>query len=89
MLKHILAVLLLTLSSLSFAADTVDINTADAATIASTMKGVGETKAAAIVTYRNDHGAFKSVDDLVLVKGIGEKTVEVNREVMTVESVKE
>ncbi len=89
MLKHILAVLLLTISSLSFAADTVDINTADAATIASTMKGVGETKAAAIVTYRNDHGAFKSVDDLVLVKGIGEKTVEVNREVMTVDSVKE
>ncbi len=89
MLKHILAVLLLTISSLSFAADTIDINTADAATIASTMKGVGETKAAAIVTYRNDHGAFKSVDDLVLVKGIGEKTVEVNREVMTVDSVKE
>ncbi len=89
MLKHFLAILLLTLSSLSFAADTIDINTADAVTIASTMKGVGEIKAAAIVTYRNDHGAFKSVDDLMLVKGIGEKTVEVNREVMTIGSVKE
>jgi len=89
MLKHILAVLLLTLSSLSFAADSIDINTADAATIAGTMKGVGEAKAAAIVTYRNDHGAFKSVDDLMLVKGIGEKTVEINREVMTVGQVQE
>ena len=87
MLKHIFAVLLLTFSSLSFAADTIDINTADAATIASTMKGVGETKAAAIVAYRNDHGAFKSVNDLVLVKGIGEKTVEINREVMAIGQV--
>ena len=88
MFKHFLAVLLLTLSSLSFATDPVDINTADAATIAATVKGVGEAKAAAIVAYRNDHGAFKSVDDLVLVKGIGEKTVEINRELMTVGQVK-
>jgi len=88
MIKHIFAVLFLTLSSLAFAADTIDINTADSATIATTMKGVGEAKAAAIVAYRKDHGAFKSVDDLVLVKGIGEKTVELNREVMMVSKVK-
>ena len=87
-IKQIFAVLLLTLSSLAFAADSIDINTADAGTIATTMKGVGETKAAAIVAYRNDHGAFKSVDDLVLVKGIGEKTVEINRDVMMVGEVK-
>ncbi len=87
-IKQIFAVLLLTLSSLAFAADSIDINTADAGTIATTMKGVGEAKAAAIVAYRNDHGAFKSVDDLVLVKGIGEKTVEINRDVMMVGQVK-
>ncbi len=86
MLKQLFAVLLLTLSSLAFAADTININTADADTIAVMMKGVGEAKAAAIVAYRNDHGAFKSVDDLVLVKGIGEKTVEINRDVVTVGS---
>ncbi len=84
MLKQFIAVLLLTLSSLTFAADQIDINIADAATIAVTMKGVGEAKAAAIVAYRNDHGAFKSVDDLVLVKGIGEKTIEVNRDLVIV-----
>lgn len=84
MLKQFIAVLLLTLSSLTFAADQIDINNANATTIATMMKGVGETKAAAIVAYRNKHGAFKSVDDLVLVKGIGEKTVEVNRELLMV-----
>ncbi len=87
MLKHLIAVLLLTISSFSFAADAIDINIADATSIATTMKGVGETKAAAIVAYRNDHGAFKSVDDLVLVKGIGEKTVEINRKLVTVGQV--
>ncbi len=89
MLKHILAILLLTLSSLAFAADQIDINTADATTLSTTMKGVGEAKAEAIIAYRNDHGAFKSVDDLVQVKGIGEKTVEVNRAVVTVGQVKQ
>ena len=89
MLKHILAILLLTLSSLAFAADQIDINTADATTLSTTMKGVGEAKAEAIIAYRNDHGAFKSVDNLVQVKGIGEKTVEVNRAVVTVGQVKQ
>lgn len=84
MLKHITAALLLALSSLAFAAETIDINTADATTIATNMKGVGEAKAAAIVAYRTSNGAFQSVDDLVLVKGIGAKTLESNREVVMV-----
>ena len=84
MLKKFIAVLLLALSSLAFAADPININTAEADVMASTMTGVGESKAAAIVAYRNEHGAFQSVDDLVLVKGIGEKTVEINRDVMMV-----
>jgi competence protein ComEA len=36
-------------------------------------------KAQAIVDYRDAHGPFKSVDDLVLVKGIASRTVEINR----------
>lgn len=88
MLKNIVAILLLTLSSLAFAADKIDINSADAETIAITMSGVGEAKAAAIVAYRKDHGAFKSIDDLVLVKGIGEKTVELNRNLVMIGKVK-
>ena len=57
----------------------VDINTADAETISAELKGIGLTKAKAIVEYRKKHGPFKSPDDLSLVKGIGERTVEINR----------
>ena len=51
----------------------VDINKADAATIAKELKGVGPAKAKAIVDYRTAHGAFKSVDELRNVHGIGDK----------------
>jgi competence protein ComEA len=57
----------------------VDINTADAETISAELKGVGLVKAKAIVDYREKHGPFRSADDLSLVKGIGERTVELNR----------
>lgn len=58
------------------AVQTVNINTADAATIAGTLTGVGMRKAEAIVEYREAHGPFKTVDELVNVKGIGSKTLE-------------
>jgi competence protein ComEA len=57
----------------------VNINTADAATISAELQGVGLTKAQAIVNYRKAHGPFKSYEDLTLVKGIGARTVEINR----------
>ncbi len=57
----------------------VNINTADAETISAELKGVGLAKAKAIVEYRKKHGPFRSADDLSLVKGIGERTVELNR----------
>ena len=69
---------LLTASTLVLAGP-VNINTADAETISAELKGVGLTKAKAIVEYRQKHGPFRSADDLSLVKGIGERTVELNR----------
>jgi len=54
----------------------VDINTADAQTIANELPGIGAVKAAAIVEHRKKHGRFTSVDDLKNVKGIGDKTVD-------------
>jgi len=66
----------------------VDVNTADAETISAELKGVGLTKARAIVEYREKHGPFKSADDLSLVKGIGDKTVEINRANIRVEQPK-
>lgn len=59
--------------------ESVNINTADAATFARELKGVGPAKAAAIVAYRAQYGAFKTVDDLALVKGIGPRFIEQNR----------
>ena len=57
----------------------VNINTADAETISESLQGVGLSKAQAIVEYRQKHGPFRTPDDLSLVKGIGERTVELNR----------
>jgi competence protein ComEA len=58
----------------------VDINSADAETISAELKGIGLAKAQAIVEYRKEHGPFKSVDELANVKGIGARTVEMNRQ---------
>ena len=63
----------------------VNINTADAETISAELKGIGLSKARAIVEYRRKHGPFRSADDLSLVKGIGERTVELNRSDIVVE----
>ncbi len=57
----------------------VDINTANAETLSAELDGVGMSKAKAIVEYREKHGPFKSPEDLSLVKGIGDRTVELNR----------
>ncbi len=59
---------------------TVNINTADAATLAEVLKGVGQSKAEAIVAYRKEHGAFKSPEQLADVKGIGDKLVQTNHD---------
>ena len=74
-----LAVLLSVISPSAVIAGPVDINTADAATISAELKGIGLSKARAIVEYRKKHGPFKTPDDLSLVKGIGDRTVEMNR----------
>ncbi len=57
-------------------AQLVNINTADASTLANALNGVGMRKAEAIVAYRDEHGPFKSIDELINVKGIGEKILE-------------
>jgi competence ComEA-like helix-hairpin-helix protein len=62
----------------------VNINTADEAMLTS-LKGIGPTKAKEIIDYRQKNGPFKSVDDLVKVKGIGEKTVAQLRDLLSVE----
>ena len=71
--------LFLFLASSPLIAAKVDINKADAQTIEENLVGIGEVKARAIVNYRNKHGNFKSLDDLMQVPGLGEATIEKNR----------
>jgi competence protein ComEA len=66
----------------------VDINTADASTLARELNGVGPARAQAIVAYRNEHGPFKSVDDLRLVKNMPQKVIDNNRELLRVDGAK-
>lgn len=68
----------------SIAAEVVNINKADAATMIANWKGIGEKKARAIVSYRKKNGAFKSLDDLMNVKGIGEGLIKKNKRYMSI-----
>lgn len=82
MLRKTLLALLIMLPALSFAGEAININTADKAALMS-IKGVGEKRAEAIIAWREQHGLFKSVDDLASVSGIGPAIVEANRENLT------
>ncbi|MNJ09913.1 ComE operon protein 1 [compost metagenome] len=62
----------------------LDLNTADAITLQSNLSGIGKTKAEAIVAYREEHGAFASVDELLEIKGIGKALLDRNREMLTI-----
>lgn len=89
-LTKILGTLVLTLAAaLAFAAGKININTADAKTLAAALEGVGPSRAEAIVQYRSEHGPFKSVEALANVKGIGQSVIKANLDRMTVTSEKQ
>jgi competence protein ComEA len=67
----------------------VNINTADAATLARELKGIGVKRAQAIVEYRQKHGPFKSADELALVKGIGPAAITKNRDLIRVSEARQ
>ena len=86
-IRQIIAATILLLAGAGFAfAGPVNVNTADAETISAELQGVGISKAIAIVEYRQANGPFKSADDLTLVKGIGDRTVEINRKNILLDS---
>ena len=85
--KGLLVFLFAVASPMVALAGPVNINTADAETISHELQGIGMSKARAIVEYRENHGPFKSHDDLTLVKGIGARTLEINRENILLEVV--
>lgn len=78
--RTLLSILLLLALVPAAAIAQVDINSADAKTLAESMRGIGLVKAEAIVAYRSTHGPFRTIDDLSKVKGIGRKTIDANRD---------
>lgn len=80
-------VLSLLLAGSAFASEKVNINTADAATLDRVLLNVGPSKAEAIVAHRKANGPFRSPEQLALVKGIGLKTIEKNRDRIVVGAV--
>ncbi len=76
--RLLIAVLAATAPGFGFAGP-VNINSADAETIAAELDGVGVSKAQAIVAYRDKNGAFASPEDVLNVKGIGLRILNANR----------
>ncbi len=63
----------------------VNINTANAETLSTVLKGIGLKKAQAIVAHREQYGQFKTLNELTDVKGIGAGTIAKNEAVIAVE----
>jgi len=83
-IKSFIFIVLFSFSSLLYAAQ-VNINTADANTLSTELSGIGQSKAEAIVAYREQHGPYKQVKYLTNIKGIGITTIEKNKTKITLE----
>jgi competence protein ComEA helix-hairpin-helix repeat region len=83
MLRLLIISLFILFASVVFA-EPVNINYADEDELAESLSGVGPVKAKAIIEYRETNGPFYTADELVNVKGIGPKTLEKNKENITV-----
>ncbi|TNE80644.1 MAG: helix-hairpin-helix domain-containing protein [Gammaproteobacteria bacterium] len=65
-------------------ASMVNINSASAEQLSEQLTGIGEKRAAAIIAYRDANGPFSSIEQLLEVKGVGEKVLQKNRGKLTV-----
>jgi competence protein ComEA len=77
--RTLVQALIATLLPIGAWAGPVNVNSADAATLAKELEGIGPSKAQAIVDYRQKNGPFRSAEDLLKVDGIGERVLEQNR----------
>ena len=78
-LKPLMKVLMVGLLPIASWAGPVNINTADAKTLAAELDGIGLAKAQAIVADRESNGQFKTPGDLARVKGVGQRLVALNK----------
>ncbi|MEO6697693.1 MAG: helix-hairpin-helix domain-containing protein [Gammaproteobacteria bacterium] len=79
--------LLFTCCGWTAAAGLVDLNRATAVQL-ETIKGIGPKKAAAIIKYREEHGGYRSMDELDNVPGFGKQTIDKLREYLTATDAK-
>jgi len=77
--RTLVQALIATLLPIGAWAGPVNVNSADAATLAKELDGIGPSKAQAIVDFRQKNGPFRSAEDLLQVDGIGERVLEQNR----------
>jgi competence protein ComEA len=66
------------------AAEKINLNTANFEEL-TRLKGIGPVYAQRIIDYREKHGPFERIEDLMKVKGIGPKTFNANKDMITVE----
>ncbi len=84
-MRFILLALVGAASLVPLLAGAVDINNADAETLADGLNGVGVSRAEAIIEYREAYGAFQAPEDLLNVRGIGMQILDANRDNIEVE----
>ena len=77
--RSIIQALIASLLPVAAWAGPVNVNSADASTLARELDGIGPAKAQAIVEYRQKNGPFRTADDLLKVQGIGQKVLDQNR----------
>ena len=74
--QSIILAVIFSVFSVSAFAETVNLNKANAATLQHYLKGIGNKKAQDIIEYRKQHSGFKSLEEIMEVKGVGTKTFE-------------
>ena len=84
-IKGMTVLMALLLAPQALLAGPVNINTANAETLAAELVGIGPALAAAIVRDREENGPYKSADELKRVRGVGDSIIANNRENIRVE----
>jgi len=79
----VLLIGLMVAPGLVIAVDKVNINTADKAALSS-LPGIGPAIAGRIIEYREKNGPFKNVEEITKIKGIGEKTFQKIKDLITI-----
>lgn len=84
--ERLFVTILFVLAASTATAGPVNVNTADAETLSAELTGIGMARARAIIEYREQNGPFRSPEDLLNVRGFGERTLEMNRDDIMLDS---